>query len=71
MDLSKLLHQLREDLANLDTAIASLERLEQSGKRGRPRGTAGHAAELEPLNRPADGRKRKRQDPPHDPESGR
>jgi hypothetical protein len=40
MDLSKVLQQLRQDLANLDTAIASLERLKETGrKRGRPPGS--------------------------------
>jgi len=39
MDLVKVLAQLREELANLDAAIFSLERLQQEGgarKRGRP-----------------------------------
>lgn len=37
MDLSKVLAQLREELANLDAAILSLERLQQEGpRRGRP-----------------------------------
>ena len=37
MDLSKVLSQLREELANLDAAIASLERLKNDGpRRGRP-----------------------------------
>ena len=31
MDLAKVLSQLREELANLDSAIASLERLEREG----------------------------------------
>ena len=37
MDLTKILAQLREELANLDAAILSLERLRQEGRRrGRP-----------------------------------
>jgi hypothetical protein len=38
MDLNKVLAQLREELENLDTAILSLERLQQEGhrRRGRP-----------------------------------
>jgi hypothetical protein len=37
VDLTKVLEQLRAELANLDAAIASLERLQQEGRRrGRP-----------------------------------
>ena len=37
MDLTKVLAQLRAELANLDAAIISLERLQQEGvRRGRP-----------------------------------
>lgn len=37
MDLSKVLAQLHAELADLGAAIASLERIEQGGKRrGRP-----------------------------------
>jgi hypothetical protein len=37
MDLSKVLSDLRAELANLDAAILSLERLQQEGRRrGRP-----------------------------------
>ncbi len=37
MDLQKVLADLREELANLDAAIGSLERLQQEGRRrGRP-----------------------------------
>ena len=38
MDLSKVLTELRAELANLDAAILSLERLKQEGppRRGRP-----------------------------------
>ena len=37
MDLSKVLAQLREELANIDAAILSLERLQtESRRRGRP-----------------------------------
>jgi hypothetical protein len=34
MDLGKVLTQLREELANLDAAILSLERVQQEGRRG-------------------------------------
>jgi hypothetical protein len=44
MDISKVLQQLRRDLANLDAAIASLERIQQKG-RGRGRPQAGSAVE--------------------------
>jgi hypothetical protein len=33
MDLDKVLQQLHEELENLDAAIASLERLQEAGKR--------------------------------------
>jgi hypothetical protein len=37
MDLSKVLEQLRKELAHLDAAILSLERLQAKvGRRGRP-----------------------------------
>jgi hypothetical protein len=37
MDLAKVLRQLHEELENLDAAILSLERLQESGRRrGRP-----------------------------------
>lgn len=37
MDLTKVLAQLHAELANLDAAIASLERIQQGGgRRGRP-----------------------------------
>jgi hypothetical protein len=37
MDLTKVLAQLHAELANLDAAILSLERLQQEGpRRGRP-----------------------------------
>lgn len=37
MDLAKVLAHLRSELANLDAAIESLERLHQAqGRRGRP-----------------------------------
>lgn len=37
MDLAKVLTQLHEELANLDAAILSLERLQEGGRRrGRP-----------------------------------
>ncbi|HJT89249.1 MAG TPA: hypothetical protein VJ732_15385 [Bryobacteraceae bacterium] len=39
MDLSKVLAQLRQELADLDSAILSLERLQEGGRRrGRPPG---------------------------------
>ncbi len=37
MDLNRVVAQLRADLANLDAAIASLERLQESGGRRRKR----------------------------------
>jgi hypothetical protein len=62
MDLAKVLQQLRQDLANLDTAIASLERLEQTGRgRGRP-AEIGESAPQEPPRRR--GRKPKAVQPP-------
>jgi len=36
MDIDKVLLQLREELSNIDTAILSLERLQNSRRRGRP-----------------------------------
>jgi len=55
MDLSKVLLQLREELAALDAAIISLERLHQGGRRrGRP---PEWLAELKKPTRP--GRKRR------------
>ena len=52
MDLSKVLQQLRQDLANLDTAIASLERLKETGRRrGRPPGSSSRP--VEPDEEPA------------------
>ena len=36
MDLLKVLAQLREELANLDAAIASLERLQDEGRKWEP-----------------------------------
>ena len=37
MDLGKVLHELRQELENLDAAIVSLERLQLTGRRrGRP-----------------------------------
>lgn len=39
MDLSEVLAQLRQELADLDSAILSLERLQEGGRRrGRPPG---------------------------------
>jgi hypothetical protein len=36
MELAKVLSQLRQELADLDAAIASLERFQEGPKRGRP-----------------------------------
>jgi hypothetical protein len=38
MDITKVVAELRQELANLDAAIVTLERLQQSGprRRGRP-----------------------------------
>jgi hypothetical protein len=47
MDLRKVLAQLREELANLDAAILSLERLQQEGRpRGRPPKTLSHLSKV-------------------------
>jgi len=64
MDLTKVLAQLRKELANLDAAIASLERLQVEGRRrGRPPKAlaaarkSGHPAEQElPPTRGGNGR---------------
>ena len=51
MDLARVLQQLRQDLANLDTAIASLERLKETGrKRGRPPGSPNRPVESDETN---------------------
>ena len=48
MDLSKLLKQLHMELAHLDAAILSLERLQSEGKRrGRPSRAASEVREGE------------------------
>jgi hypothetical protein len=59
MDLAKVLAELRAELQNLDAAIASLIRLQESGKRlGRP-------PELVPkLSRPG---RRRGSKPPEEP----
>ena len=45
MDLEKVLEQLREELQNLEMAINSLERLQQTGqRRGRPPAWLGDVA---------------------------
>jgi hypothetical protein len=45
MDFSKVLAQLREELANLEAAILSLERLQHTGRRrGRPPKVLSHLA---------------------------
>ena len=55
MDLARVLAQLHEELDNLNAAILSLERLQESGRRrGRPPALL---AELKAANRP--GAKRK------------
>jgi hypothetical protein len=43
MDLAKVLAQLKQELENLNAAIASLEKIEQSKlrRRGRPPGPSG------------------------------
>ena len=49
MDLTKVLSQLREELANLDAAILSLERLQTEGRRrGRPPKALAALVELNP-----------------------
>lgn len=58
MDLSKVLQQLHEELANLNAAILSLERLQEAGKhRGK------ESTWLEEMEKPArKARKRKGDD---------
>lgn len=52
MDLSKVLEQLRRELAHLDAAILSLERLQAKvGRRGRPRRLAAGLLEVQPKQR--------------------
>lgn len=61
MDLAKILRQLHEELANLDAAIISLEKLQESGRRrGRP------PAWLSDVNleKPAKPRRKPRRQPP-------
>ena len=61
MDLAKILRQLHEELANLDAAIISLEKLQESGRRrGRP------PAWLSDVNleNPAKPRRKPRRQPP-------
>ena len=61
MDLAKVLQQLRQDLANIDTAIASLERLEQPGrKRGRPPGSLSAGVEADENAPPPDAAPKRR-----------
>ena len=56
MDLAKVLRQLHEELENLDAAILSLERLQESGcRRGRPPALL---AELRTVSGEAGSRKR-------------
>jgi hypothetical protein len=58
MDLAKVLQELHEELENLNAAILSLERLEESGRRrGRP------PAVLAELKTAVRARVRKRSDP--------
>ncbi len=60
MDLAKVLQELHEELENLNAAILSLERLEESGRRrGRPPALL---AELK-----AAARRTKRKNPPRLP----
>ncbi len=58
MDLAKVLQELHEELENLNAAILSLERLEESGRRrGRP------PALLAELKSAARGRGRRKGEP--------
>jgi len=60
MDLAKVLAQLRGELANLDAAIESLERLQQTERRrGRP---PSWLAAVKKRGRPPRGRKPRKSD---------
>jgi hypothetical protein len=54
MDLPKVLAQLREELANLDAAILTLQRLQQQGEthRGRPPEWLAHIRRSDPAGEP-------------------
>lgn len=61
MDLPKVLQQLHEELKNLDAAILSLEKLQESGKRrGSP---PAWLAEVDPHNAGKPKRKLSRKEP--------
>ncbi len=54
MDLARVLYELRRELENLDAAIRSLERLQQTGKRrGRPPRWLADLKDTESENPPA------------------
>jgi hypothetical protein len=57
MDLSKVLQQLHEELANLNAAILSLERLQEAGKhRGKEPGW------IEEMEKPARKARKRKED---------
>lgn len=64
MDLSKLIRQLHLELAHLDAAILSLERLQMEGKRrGRPSRAASEMRKGEAAPKPTRRRQARRTDP--------
>ena len=64
MDLAKVLAQLRAELANLDAAIGSLERLQQTERRrGRPPSLL---AAVKKRGRPPRGKKPRKSDEQRD-----
>ena len=59
MDLAKVLHQLHEELENLNAAILSLERLQETNK------NRGQQTEwLEQMEKPARGRRKRKVEEP-------
>lgn len=58
MHLSSVLAQLRRELANLDAAIVSLERLQAQVVRGRPRSVAAELLKSQPKQMPVGRRRR-------------
>jgi len=64
MDLSKVLEQLRRELAHVDAAILSLERLQAKvARRGRPPRALSELRKAHPAPRPI-GRRQARGSPP-------
>ena len=58
MHLSSVLAQLRRELANLDAAIVSLERLQAQAVRARPRSVAAELLKAQPKPMPVGRRRR-------------